>query len=98
MIINARNKRPKITFGLGKTELIVALGDTVKVFQHSIYLDADFDTALDISAEGLGHRRLSNYTFLLSTEAVGTYEFRAYVEDKGTALKGVSNKLTLIVE
>lgn len=98
MIINIRNKRPKITFGLGKTELTVALGDTVKVFQHSIYLDSDFDTALDISDEGLGHRRVNNYVFLLSAEAVGTYEFRASVGKGETTLKGVSNKLTLIVE
>ena len=99
MIVNIRNKRPKITFGLGKTELTVALGDTVKIFQHSIYLDSDFDTGIALNKEDLGHRRINNYTFLVTAEIVGTYEIRAYVENKGgTALKGVSNKLTLIIE
>ena len=97
MRINARNKRPKITFGLGKTELRVEVGDKVTVFQNSIYLDADFDTGLEISGEGMDNRKLSNYNFLLSPEAVGVYELRAYVESKGAELRGTSNKITLIV-
>jgi hypothetical protein len=37
MILNYRNKRPIITFGLGKVEETISLGETVRIWQGEIY-------------------------------------------------------------
>ena len=42
MITNQKNKRPIISFGLGRTEKTISLGETVKVWQNEIYREDNY--------------------------------------------------------
>lgn len=91
MILKELNKRPKISFGLGKTKLTIQLGQSVTIFQNEIF-NTDLFT---IRFQGLAKNTYSfNYTpnqtgeFMLEVEAVNKL--------KNSVKK--SNKIKLIVQ
>lgn len=46
MILNARNKKPKISFGLGVTDLSINDGNVVKVWLENIFSEKEFQFSL----------------------------------------------------
>jgi len=42
MILNIINRRPNITFGLGKVEATISLGETIKVWQTEVFNSDEF--------------------------------------------------------
>lgn len=62
MILNARNKKPKISFGLGATEISVNAGETVKVWLENIFSEKDFLFAIS----GVTAVKISSYEWEIS--------------------------------
>ena len=85
-VLRAKNRKPLISFGLGKTTLTAALGSEIIVWQNSVYLDTyvlTLDTDLSV-------RKDSNYHFVITGNTIGTHEIRCFG-------KGVPNSNKLIL-
>lgn len=96
MILKARNKRPVISFGLGRTVLTIAVGAEVSVFQSTPYLDSMYSA--DLSLDEIDSTKISNYLFALSPTIAGEYKIRLDVATLDKKIEMLSNVITLIVE
>lgn len=94
MIVNIKNINPKISFGLGKTEITIALGSDVIVWQSTIH-NSELTLALTHSTD-ISSVKVNNQKFVVTGDTIGTYEIQALFVKSGTKLE--SNKITLIVE
>ena len=95
MIANQRNKKPVISFGLGKTELTVTVGTVVSVWLDTIYRQGLYTITM---TSGTPKGKISDQQFTVTPSATGTFQIfvSVSVPDKSIDLK--SNKITLIVE
>jgi len=74
MILNEINKKPVLTFGLGRKELTVEEGETVRVFQSAIFSDQ-----FVIRYNGIVQ---NNYYFDVLADEVGTKEIKVELTSK----------------
>ncbi|MDI9256327.1 hypothetical protein [Flavobacterium sedimenticola] len=91
MIANERNKRPIISFGLGKTEMTITLGDTVTIWQNEVYNNDEFGLRY------LGVKK-NLYSFELTPIAAGVIEIQCSILNTAETIEIKSNiiKLTVI--
>lgn len=91
MIANEINKRPFISFGLGKIEKTISLGDDVKVWQNEIYNKDTFDLYFDTLPQ------LDLYSFSFTPDSTGTFNLQASIKNKITDVEVLSNTIILNV-
>ncbi|WP_445454101.1 hypothetical protein [Flavobacterium sp. 25HG05S-40] len=91
MIANQRNKKPVISFGLGKTEMTISLGDSVTIWQDEI-----FSSNYDLYYNDI--KKANVYSFLIEPSEVGSYEIQVEIRQKISLQSIKSNTLKLIVE
>lgn len=93
MILGLRNKRPFISFGLGKRSISVKGAGSVTVYLNTIYNNEYTFTvycSLPVTA-------ISDYRYEIETDVPGEYEiYLKVISGKGT--KAFSNKIILTVE
>lgn len=46
MILNEKNKKPKISFGLGKTKAEINLGESITIYQSEIFIQDQYSIAI----------------------------------------------------
>lgn len=63
MILNEKNKKPKITFGLGRTKAEINLGESITIYQSEIFIDDDYN----ISISGLGTSKVVSLNKIVFT-------------------------------
>lgn len=90
MILNEQYKKPTITFGLGKTEMTINLGETVRIWQIEIYNNDEYFLRffpIDSDVYGL------DYT----PSGTGTQIIQARIISNSGKVNILSNKITLTV-
>jgi hypothetical protein len=91
MILNELNKKPVISFGLGKTELTVPIGETVRVWQNEMFNTSSFDMYHG------GDRKANVNYFDIVTDDYGEMNIEVVMVNVHTKTERVSNKIKLIV-
>lgn len=91
MILNELNKKPVISFGLGKTELTVPIGETVRVWQNEMFNTSSFDMYHG------GDRKANVNHFDIVTDDYGEMNIEVVMVNVHTETERVSNKIKLIV-
>lgn len=91
MIQNYRNKKPIISFGLGVVEKTITLGDTVRIWQDSIYNGEEYFLRYIASVKPI-------YGFELTPTATGVLNIscRIISNDGKINIKSNTIKLTVI--
>jgi hypothetical protein len=91
MILNEIFKTPLISFGLGRTILTVPIGETVRIYQNSIYSEGKYRMSVN-------NERADNTSFIdFETTEEGAIGFQAEIIDLERGIDLKSNKITLIV-
>jgi len=90
MILNSKIKKPKITFGLGKTELTVQNGTIVKVFQIN---NVAYDVLIDDTNLFIVNK-INNNEFEIETIDTGEVFIKPIAD---TRYKIDSNKIKLTI-
>ncbi len=90
MILNEKNKKPILTFGLGRTELTATVGQSVRVEQIQI---------LNPDAENLMYNGVKQnvYGFEIIPTTTGSQEIQVELSNKTNKIIIVSNKIKLTV-
>lgn len=96
MIARIQHKKPRISFGLGRTQITAKTGEVLKVYQHAIYLDSLYVVNLDL--DEIATEKVNNYEFNITPTTTGTYELRVNVSSTDKKISVDSNKIILIVE
>ena len=91
MILNELNKRPIISFGLGRIELTVPVGEIVTIWQNEMFNTSSFNMYHD------GDRKDNVHHFDFEAPAVGEYFFEVTIVNTRTEQERISNKIKLIV-
>lgn len=91
MILNYRNKRPIITFGLGKVEETISLGETIRIWQGEIYNGEQYK----LRYEGVDK---PIYGFEITPTSTGTIDIQCRILSNDGKTNILSNiiKLTVI--
>lgn len=92
MIYELRNKRPKITFDLGQTELTIGTGETANLWIQTLY-DRSYVATVSKSSPALSSIKVSGHHYELSSDETGIYDVQVHFTKQN--LK--SNILTLHV-
>lgn len=93
MIVNIKNAKPKISFGLGVIEATINVGSSIVVWQNTIH---NSELLLVLTHPiGITSTKINNQKFNVVAGSVGTYEIQALFVKSGTKLE--SNKIKLIV-
>ena len=90
MILNEKNKKPILTFGLGRTELTATVGQAVRVEQIQI-LNPNNST---ISYNGIER---NVYGFEIIPSAIGQQIIEVELSNKENRIVIASNKIKLTV-
>jgi hypothetical protein len=89
-ILKERNLKPKISFGLGVTELIVKIGDFVEIYQQNVDIRN--------SAFNIGNaNKVNDNLFIVDTSQEGVLDFKGtsgFGRDQKKQLR-YSNKIRL---
>lgn len=93
MILKARNKRPTITFGLGKNTVSPKLGDTVLVYMQEAYSD-NYYFNLETT---LNYKQINRSTWDLVIDKTGVFEIKVYMTTKNKSVQRYSNTLKITV-
>jgi hypothetical protein len=93
MIENIRNVKPKISFGLGATEISKPIGETFYVWQNTTHNDT-FILAIT-TPTGLTITKINNYQFSVVGTIAGIYELQCLFVKSGVKLE--SNKITITI-
>lgn len=78
MILNARNKKPKISFGLGATELSVNEGTNVTVWLENIFSENEFQ----FSIIGVEVTKITSYEWQIGGLEKGDYKIEMEISAK----------------
>ena len=91
MIANEIHKKPMLSFGLGVVAKTISLGDTVTIFQNSVYNDNGV-------VLNFGNASKSIYGFSFQPLSVGQHDLQCLLQIKtaGVVLKSNIIKLTVI--
>lgn len=89
MIIEAKTKKPFIHFGFNKQEVTINLGDSVTIWQDTLYSN---DAELTLN----GASKTNNYKNTITPTAVGTMEIEVKILVDKILYTG--NKIKIIVE
>lgn len=79
MILNERNKKPKISFGLGKTKAQITLGESITIYQSEIFIPDEFNIA--VSGTGTSDNLSLNKIVFTPTE-IGLQSINVDVSQK----------------
>lgn len=90
MIQNELNRKPKLSFGLGVTNKTINLGDTVTLYQNTIYNFDEYELLFNFMAKDI-------YQFDYTPPSAGVYELQVRVVTKDLKVDMMSNKITLTV-
>lgn len=90
MILNSIAQKPIISFGLGRTSLEISLGQSVTIYQATLY-DASQYSLLAFS----GRRNI--FQFTVTPTARGTFPIVARLLRNNEGTEFYSNKITLTV-
>lgn len=90
MIANEKNKKPKISFGLGKVNASIKLGESITIYQNEIFNSAYHQQLYDGMFKDL-------YAFTITPSSAGDYELQTIVKNKYLDTERKSNKIKLTV-
>jgi hypothetical protein len=90
MILNIINRRPNITFGLGKVEATITLGETIKVWQTEVFDSKEFVLNSIGVNETVGG-------FEYTPTSIGEVELSCNVISRARKINKVSNRIKLTV-
>lgn len=93
MILKARNKRPIITFGLGKLTVSPKIGETVLVYMQQAYND----NYMFFLNTPLTYKQINRSTWELKIEQQGTFEIQVFMTTVSKSVQRYSNKLKITV-
>lgn len=93
-IMKARFKSPKISFGLDETEKTISLGDSVDVWNSSVFNSNYSMSVLTIIPNVV----IGNSKFIITPAVIGEYEIQLLASNKGRTIEVKSNTIKLIVE
>ena len=96
MILNARRKKPQITFGLGKLEMTSPADQPVKVWLENIFNESTFN----FTFVGVMVIKISNFEYQIQDLDAGNYDLSVIVMERGsrTAKELRSNIIKLTIE
>ncbi len=92
MIVNSRNTKLKISFGLGKYETEISHGQPFNVWVENVYPELE----VSISTTAGVPLKISDFQYQITPVSTGTFEIIATVENRDINKK--SNTLTVEVK
>lgn len=97
MILKFRNKKPSISFGLGKFNKTAEVGQSVEIYLAQVYDQSEYSIGLASNVE-IPSVKVNSNLFRVTPDATGTFILRVNVANNNKSIQKTSNSLTLIVE
>lgn len=94
MILGIKNKKPTLTFGLGIFEKTIELGESVTIWQRTIYAEGEFTVTHKSTIPKV---IISKNQAIYTPTAVGVYYIQVQAEDRQKTKRINSNKIKLTV-
>lgn len=95
-VLRAKNRKPLISFGLGKTTLTATLGSEIIVWQSTIYNDTFYDG--NISGEEITFENISLNQYKITCDTIGEFNVQVQIDSVSKRIKLLSNIIKLKVE